>query len=362
MKLLLQQLRPWSIKNVYDPSLQITQVVALIPTPLLICTKIYKLNKSLLCLVFVFVLIKLPAQIKPIVISTNSENDLIPEGIAVDPRTGTMYVSSIARQKIIAVDETANHRDFISSNQYGFLEGLGMKIDTTRNLLWAISGKKVDKWYSSQIQAFNLSTGKPEHFYSVKDTIPHLFNDLEIDRNGNIYITDTEFSAFYFVNTEKKKLELFSKNPLIKYPNGISFGKNGELYVATYGSGPVRINIATKEISQLNGYKDSAIAHGLDGLVYWNHSLYGVYNISKHRSGNLVIKYTLNDKGDAIINEEIIEKGNPHFHEPTTAALAENYLYVLANSHLASYNGNKESTKGIENQLTPVKILRYKLN
>ena len=66
-------------------------------------------------------------------------------------------------------------------------------------------------------------------------------------------------------------------------------------------------------------------------------------------------------KGDAIIKEEIFEKGNPHFHEPTTAALSANYLYVLANSHLATYNANKQSTSGKESLLKPVTILRYKL-
>ncbi len=41
---------------------------------------------------------------KPHVIKTASEKDLIPEGIAVDAATGIIYISSIAKQKIIAVD------------------------------------------------------------------------------------------------------------------------------------------------------------------------------------------------------------------------------------------------------------------
>ncbi|MGZ8537972.1 MAG: hypothetical protein ACXWV9_06880 [Flavisolibacter sp.] len=69
------------------------------------------MNKLMHCLVFVFILIKLQAQNKPLIISTNSENDLIPEGMAIDPRTGTIYFRSIAKQKIITVDETANHKD-----------------------------------------------------------------------------------------------------------------------------------------------------------------------------------------------------------------------------------------------------------
>jgi hypothetical protein len=305
---------------------------------------------------------RLNAQNKPFVIATDSEIDLIPEGIAVDARTGIIYISSIAKQKIIAIDENGKHRDFISTNQHGFLEGLGMKIDEKRNLLWAISGIRQDKWFTSQVQAFDLTTGKPEHLYTLKDTVEHLLNDLVIDKSGNIYITDMYFGGIYFIDTEKRTLELFLKNSFTQYPNGICMGSAGQLYVATYANGPIRIDIESKELRLLNGYKDSVVAHGMDGLVYSDQSLIGIYNFSKERSGNLVIKYLLNDKGDVIVKEEIIEKSNPHFYEPTTAAISGQYIYVLANSHLAAYNANKQSTKGIESQLKPVTILRYKLD
>ncbi len=63
-----------------------------------------------------------PAQ-KSSIIITDSENDLIPEGIAVDTGTKTIYISSIARHKIIAVDKNGKQRDFINSGQDNFLEG-----------------------------------------------------------------------------------------------------------------------------------------------------------------------------------------------------------------------------------------------
>ena len=69
----------------------------------------------------------------------------------------------------------------------------------------------------------------------------------------------------------------------------------------------------------------------------------------------------LDEKGTTVIKEEIIDKGNPKFFQPTTAALTNKQLFVLANSHLEVYNANKQSTKGKEDQLTPVTILSYKL-
>ena len=73
------------------------------------------------------------------------------------------------------------------------------------------------------------------------------------------------------------------------------------------------------------------------------------------------MQYFLNEPGDAIIHEKVIDKGNDLFHEPTTAALRENKLYVVANSYLSAYNANHESVKGIEDKLGPVTILVYEL-
>lgn len=66
--------------------------------------------------------------------------------------------------------------------------------------------------------------------------------------------------------------------------------------------------------------------------------------------------------GDEITGEKLIDQGNELFHDPTTAAILENKLYVLANSYLGEYNANKESAEGISDQLGPVTILVYELS
>jgi len=319
---------------------------------------------TFLTLVCLFLLVSGNSQVTPKVITTSSEKDLIPEGIAVDPRTGKMYVTSIASHKILTVDTNGNCKDFILSDEYGFLEGLGMKVDVKRNLLWALSNKRNGKWFTSQVHAFDLGSSKAKHFYSIKDTIPHLFNDLDIDEQGNIYLTDTHYSAVYFLDTRKRKLDLCLRNNLTMYPNGIALGKNNQLFIATYKNGIVKIDLKKKMSGLLIGVKDSIKSHGLDGLVFSNNSLIGVYNYNIYDSTGFaicaIIKYSLNEKGN-VIKEELIDNDNPHYVEPTTLCVTGKKLFVLANSHLAAYNANKESTKGIEHQLKPITILQYQL-
>lgn len=311
--------------------------------------------KPMFFLLAVFVSAFLNAQ-QPTVIQAEAETDLIPEGIAIDNRTGTIYLTSINRHKIIAVDHQGKARDFITAGQDGFLEGLGLKVDEKRGWLWALSVLREGRQFSSRIHAFDLATGKTVQQYGIRDTVPHLFNDLAIDHNGNIFLTDTYFSAVYKLEPERKALSLFLQSPGLRYPNGLVFG-NGHLYIATYRNGLVRLDTATKRLEKLSGIKDTVISHGLDGLVYRDGALYGVYNIGKERGEDCVIRYHLTEDGTGVQSETLLAKGHASMEDPTTAALYQNKLYVLANSHLDAYNANQTSVKGIEDKLKKPLIL-----
>ena len=43
------------------------------------------------------------------------------------------------------VDGTGTHTDFITTNQNGFLEGVGMKIDAKKQWLWVLSNQQQGK-------------------------------------------------------------------------------------------------------------------------------------------------------------------------------------------------------------------------
>jgi len=289
--------------------------------------------------------------------------NLIPEGIAIHPGNGTIYISSIAQKKIIKIVPDGKPANFIKEGQDGFLEGLGMKVDTKRGFLWALSNIRKGNMFTSQIHAFDLSSGKKTHQFIITDTLPRLFNDLVIDPSGALLITDSYHSSIYKYDPTQKNLEVFVHDTSkFKWPNGIEFLDENNLVLATYGNGMVQVNIQSKRISALPGYQDRVLAFGLDGLVANGNYLYGVYNAgSSGYLSNAVIKYTLNEQRDQIIAEEVIDRGNAAFADPTTAAKFGNKLYVIANSHLDQFNANKETVKGIENVLTPLKLVLYRL-
>src|SRR5688572_23319014 len=254
------------------------------------------------------------------VIVTDADKTLIPEGIAIDGRTGMIYVSSINRHKIIRIDKRGHHTDFISSGKDGFLEGLGLKIDEDRNWIWALSNNKSNNVYTSRLQAFDLITGEEKVNHSIRDTVRHLFNDLVIV-DGIIYITDTYFSAVYQLDIARNEFKVFKKHPHTTYPNGITSDQKGEqLYIATYQNGIVRMDVKTQETGIMPGFTNAEAVKGLDGLIFYRNQLLGIYNIGD-AAGQRVIQYKLAKDGRSIITEKEIDKGNRYFREPTTLAL-----------------------------------------
>jgi len=285
-------------------------------------------------------------------IITKSEKEIIPEGITINPVDQTIYVSSIGLRKIIAIDQSGNHRDFIKSDQDGFLEGLGMKIDEKKQWLWVVSNHRDGKQYSSAIHAFNLKTGKTEQRWVLSDTSRHLFNDLVIHANGRIYITDTFAATVYEYDPTNRKLEVFIKAAVLTQANGITFNTKGEIIVATL-DGLVKLNIRSKALVPL-AYKNSKRAQWMDGIVFWKNSIVGVADAE-------IMQYSLDRESDNIISEKAIDTANNLFRDPTTCAILGDELYVVANSYLSAYNQNGESVKGVEEKLGPVVVLKYRL-
>jgi hypothetical protein len=70
------------------------------------------------------------------IISTKTEKDVIPEGITIDPVKEHLWAA--LHTKNYRIDSSGINEDFIKTNQDGFLEGLGMKIDAEKHWLWQV--------------------------------------------------------------------------------------------------------------------------------------------------------------------------------------------------------------------------------
>jgi sugar lactone lactonase YvrE len=296
----------------------------------------------------------------PEVIEIQADKELIPEGIAVHPQTGTIYLSSLHQNKIVAVDAEGKARDLIASNADGYMMGLGMKLDKEGRTLWAVSAYNDSTTHKTGLFQIDLRNGRVLQQYMRTEQRDCFLNDLIIDKAGNIYITDTQQSSIFRWSSTSKRLERWLQSESLKWANGIALSPDEKtLFVASGRYGIQKIDMATKKLSPIAG--EHTDFYAIDGLAYYNNSLIGVVGWpqnmpQKHR----VLRFHLN-KENILARIDTLDINNPHINTPTTLALKGDQLYVLARTNLGVYNRHNSKTGAIKDSLQNAVVLKYTL-
>jgi sugar lactone lactonase YvrE len=158
------------------------------------------------------------------------QRDLIPEGLAVDPKKHFFYMGSLSRKKIIKINRAGAVQDFVPSGRYGLQSVCGIKVDPGNGDVWAKSC--VDSGAGAELLHFN-DRGKLLERFSPSTPNPHLFNDLVLRGADEIYLTDSLANqALRFDRKTHAFSALTFPRPMF-YPNGIALSEGGNLlYVA----------------------------------------------------------------------------------------------------------------------------------
>ena len=243
-----------------------------------------------------------------------------PEGIAID-KHGNVYVSMIELDQIWKIDPSGNRSVLVEIDVPG--EGpAGLAVDAAGTVYAAVP-------------AFDLETGQTDRatrgVYRIRPegtaerlpgTDAMLFpNDLTLDKQGNVYATDTSSGTVWRVPRDGSA-ELWSGDPLLAgdgsfgfgFPigaNGIAF-RNGEVIVANTERGrlvriPVEPDGSAGEATVL---ADSTALLGADGIALDVHG--DVYVASS-------IFYTVVRVGsDGLV--EILATADDGLNQPSTLA------------------------------------------
>jgi hypothetical protein len=126
------------------------------------------------------------------------------------------------------------------------------------------------------------------------------------------------------------------------------------MVVADYGKGIFKIEMQTKQITQLKPASNVTIL-GLDGFYWHRGKLIAIQNgINPQR----VVSFTMNPQMTQIIDFETLEANHPNFNEPTLGVIIGNELFYIANSQWELVNEKAELQS--EKLKNPV-ILKLKL-
>lgn len=260
---------------------------------------------------------------------------LYPEGTTFDPAKKVFYVSSVRTGTIGTVDEKGMYKVFYEDPS--LKSTYGMKVDGNRNKLWVCAADANYSLYSdsttykkmSRLIGLDLSSGRKTDDIDLARLIEgkHFANDLTLDDQGNIYITDSYSPVIYKIDAQMKP-SVFAKNDWFKSEdvglNGIEWSRDGFLIVAHNTNGQLyKIDLLQPE--RITKIQIKTFFPGADGLL-WDAAgnLILIQNKGVNKAFQLVSKDNWQSaelKGYTLVEDRL--------HHPTTLTMKDGMLYVM---------------------------------
>lgn len=280
----------------------------------------------------------------PDTITINGSN-LYPEGIVYSENQEVFYAGSVGEGKIITVDINGNQQDFAEDET--LISILGLIIDETNNRLivcnsdpgTGVKTSSATAGQLAQIIMYDLSNGDKINTIDLGSLVEgaHIANDLTLDAEGNIYVTDSFSPVIYKVDTLGNASVLINNPSLFSVPAG-AFGLNGIVYhsdnyliVGKYNEGKL-FKILLNDTNDITEITLDGVVNTVDGLLLRddNTLILASNNITGEDFEEAIYEIsTINDwTTAAIINTSIIPFGT----FPTALEIIEDDLYVIYSS------------------------------
>jgi len=276
-----------------------------------------------------------------------------PEGIEFDANDQTFYLSSLNAKPIIKVNLDGSYKAFTGGEKFP-LSTAGIQIDANRNrlLVAGFNGMELmDKDPKTKGTAFlriyNLKTGVIEKDINLSSLLPnanaYFANDVAVDKQGNVYISDWYAKVIYKVNLEGEPSVFWKNNTGIPSGlNGLDFNPNGYLLASIISVndkglytdyGLVKIPVNDPASASLVNISNAGYT-GFDGmLINSKGNVVGVTNNSTSPGGNTLVELSSNDdwKTAKVIHSKTIPAS-------TTVAVTPNNLYYVINQDFTNNN------------------------
>lgn len=257
---------------------------------------------------------------------------LYPEGTAYSAKKDVFFVSSVHTGIVGKLDRKGNYIKFIDDKE--FISTIGLLVDENRNLLYvnisdpgaSTKSSPTTKGKLAKLAAYDLTTGKRKFIADLgilNQSGGNFANDLTLDENGNIYVTNS-FSPMIFKVTQKGEASIFATSDLWKGEgfnlNGIVCHSDGYLLTTQMSNGFIyKVDIANpKNITKV----DVEPLIGSDGLILkCDNDLVLISNSAK-----TIYKISSFDNWKSAKVTSRVESVNTY---PTTGVFAKGKIYVL---------------------------------
>ena len=274
-----------------------------------------------------------------------AEADLLPENLAYDVSTSTFLLGSTVRGAIARCTRQGTCAPFVVPHREGLGSVLGLKIDRRSKTLWATS----NEGNGASLRQYSLTSGNPVKFIELPGR--HIFNDLVVTSQTEVFVTDTKEGSVYKLSSAKDALKRFLPEHEFVAANGIAISPDEKtLFVASFGDGITAIDLASQSAKPLRHPSDVCLAY-IDGLYAVEGSLIAIQNGPMTPR---IVRFVLSSDNTSIVSMKILERKNPLFDGVTTGVLNGNQFYYMANAQLDQAEGGKLKPDA---KLSPLQIL-----
>lgn len=276
---------------------------------------------------------------------TLDDPGLVATGIAVDSRTGNVYLASVRERKIVRQTREGRVADFAPTGQDGFLAGAGLAIDGRRGLLYAstaaapfMMGYVAADEGKTGIFAFDLKTGKTARTAWLKGagTGPHFLNNMVVERDGTVLVSDSGTPGIYRWTPGSDALDLLPWSKAFRSTQGPALSHDeGTLFVAEWSDGLWSVDLASGDRRRMAAPAGVWLG-GLDGLTPVRG---GFIAVQIGVQPNRVVRLRLDRTGKRIEAVDLLERNRAEYAGPVQGAMDGRDLLYVANSQLNLVDG-----------------------
>lgn len=259
------------------------------------------------------------------------DTDIYPKGIAYYPARKMFIVSSMKKGQIGSVNDRGEYSLILQDSSLISTSGLKIKGNDlyvlTGDIGASVNSRPENKLNVARLIKINLLTNRIVAQYELGKLLPgpHFPDDLTLDDQNNVYITDSYAPVIYKVDSTGHA-SVFVQNEAFKDEQrtlkGIVYHKQGYLLVAMYRKGELyKIDLNNNnEVSQVDIAGDFP---GANGLMFTPNYL---LVMSQDGSRN---KVHILGSNNSWKSARLLRTDNYNYRYPNNTAMVGHKIYVL---------------------------------
>ena len=283
------------------------------------------------------------------------------EGVAVDPATGELLLSSLYQRRIVRVAADGRMEPLTAPDDE-LWSILGMAVDPDGRSLWTVTvsgprmqGAAPDEPLRSALVRISLADGRVLARFEPAAEIPgSALDSVAVAADGTVFVSDSGAGAIHRLEPGGTGLEVLAPPGSFLSTQGLALSADGRvLWAADYGRGLAAVDTSSGEVRFPEHRGPSLL--GIDGLERHGADLIAIQNgIEPPR----VVRIVLGGDGESVARVELLERAHHLYREPTLGVVVGDDLLYVAASQWRSFD---EQGRLLRDQLVEPSILRLPL-